>query len=129
MAWRDTLRVAKARVHLTMRVRAAYLLRANAVGVTVHVRVRHKAEDATVDGIGGLAKMASAKTSLVFDLAEVPAPMTNAIVLISEEEAYQLGAVSPPYLGFADVDAVRLPANRAAALWATGLPVGFLAGA
>lgn len=117
--WRDHIRAVRAQVHQTMCVRAAYFLRADGPGRTIHVRLRRKLRDAYVnEGAVGLPRMHDADQRLLFDRAEVPNPMTNALVVLEPDEGYRLRAADVPYLGYVEVDVTPMTDSETAALWA-----------
>lgn len=118
--WRDTVRAARARVHQTMRVRAVYVLRSGTVGTSVWVRIRFRHIESGLDDAG--ARLNDAEETVMFDMAEVAAPMVNAFVLVDATEAYVIRASDPPRLGYVQATVTRVSAAQAATLWSTGVP-------
>lgn len=124
MGWREINRAARKRVHEQFRVRASYMLRKDAVGSAVWVRVWQRPVMLQLPE-SALPKTAEEDLAIVFDAAEIPRPMVGAYLLVDVTEAYRVMSAEPEYRGTVKAPVVRLPAPLAAELFAVGLPTNF----
>lgn len=107
-----------------MGVRAVYMLRADAVGRAISVRVRQRPVQAEMPN-GALPTLAEVDLAILFDRAEVSLPARNAFVVLSDAEAYQVRTIEPSYLDSVTASVVRLSESQAHALWLAGKPSNF----
>ena len=100
--WRTTKKAALAVIHRTFQYPAVYLTHAEGTPVPVLVR-RHAKHVAPKQQVGDWADSSSTydmATRIVFDLAELPAVLPRAFVILSATEAYRTGPTKPEREGY-----------------------------
>jgi hypothetical protein len=115
--WREIKRQGRGDVHQTMCVPAVYVPTSGApfrVNVRDHTRI---GKVTAKESGAGLAGMLDTTPRLVFDRTEIANPLRGALVVMSESEAYRLGASRPPDPLYIDVPATLLPEAEAATKW------------
>lgn len=116
--WRDTLRSMRRDVHETMRVPAIYQARSASTAAVVSVRLHTRFQSAGAAGAGeGYGQVADITPRIKFDRAEVPNPLHNALVAVSQTEAYRVSFTRPPDDEWIVAEVSQLSAAEAAAAW------------
>ena len=121
MGWRDIKARARSTVNETFRVPVIYLVPgASSPPVPTHARIlsSFKALGDMAGTSYDYAEIEAMTPKVIFWLSDGPRPQRNALVLVSENEGYALGALDPVDGLTQTADAVPLSPAEAAARWA-----------
>lgn len=106
--WRDQITQGLSVVHKTFEIDAVYLTHAGGEPVPVKVRLHQKADQTSGYSefdFGMGAKITTLVDSIIFDSSSVSGKvLTNAFVIMGEDEAYVTGASHPERRGFIRVE-------------------------
>lgn len=112
--WREIKATARRIVHDTFRVSAVYLSAPSALPIRVSVRVHDKAVVRGMGLEGASVEVNDSAPKIVFDHAEIAVTRRNALIVVSSDEIYRLGACDDVLSGFYAVEATRLLPEQAA---------------
>lgn len=122
--WREIKAQAKAVVHSTFEVPAIYLTHVEGISVPCSVRVHTKVttteNEFTWPSHPGYLEI---DPYVIFDAAEVPAPLAKSYVIVSDTEIYRIGVAEPARENFIKAQVSVLNPAECAALVAAITPV------